>query len=240
MNTVVAISGWQSEQDRASADYKGFDQEDTKRRAKWVAIGLVLIKGKVPENRPVLGINRDRSTKHQPYSEWADALFPKMAARTASAAAWFAVISESLSGIPAHMTSPEVIQKWFNEQQAFLANTDPVLKEAPAPTAAVSLDKRVGERIVKLIHRKVSGDEGSDIAARALKAYAQQHGTSEAVLEAAAKAVAPDAYYRFAPNVQQQIDNWRDSVRMDISAMERTGLPREAIRSLLINLANSL
>ena len=234
MNTVVEITADQTAQagiqkgQRAWSQIKATAEEQ---RSLWLDVGGALRAGKLKENR----------ADGQKFSEWVQEKFEGLDHRpTIADAQWFAEFCTTLVQIPADLTHPVSIRQWHRDQQAFLANTDPVLKEAPAPTAAVALDKRVGERIVKLIHRKVSGDEGSDIAARALTAYAQQHGTSEAVLEAAAKAVAPDAYYRFAPNVQQQIDNWRDSVRMDISAMERTGLPREAIRSLLINLAHSL
>ena len=233
MNTVVEITADQTAQVGIKKGQQAWSQIKAtaeEQRVLWLEVGVALMYGKIKENR----------ADGQKFSEWVQEKFAGLNKNDTADSIWYAENSPSLGKIPAGKSNPQLIRQWFNEQQAFLANTDPVLKEAPAPTAAVSLDKRVGERIVKLIHRKVSGDEGSDIAARALTAYAQQHGTSEAVLEAAAKAVAPDAYYRFAPNVQQQIDNWRDSVRMDISAMERTGLPREAIRSLLINLAHSL
>jgi hypothetical protein len=199
-------------------------------RALWLAVGAALRDGKLKENR----------ADGQLFSEWVQEKFPGLHMAHAADVLWFAENSNSVLEIPEHLSHPQSIRQWHRDQQAILENSDPVLREGPVPTKRVSVATAIGRRVAALYHRRKTGDEGSPIAARHLTAYAKQHGVTEEELIVAAQESAPDAYYRFSPSAQQQIDHWRDSVRLDISAMERTGLPREAIRSLLINLAHSL
>jgi hypothetical protein len=236
MNTVVEITAAQTARagikkgQRAWSQIKATAEEQ---RVLWLEVGVALMYGKIKENR----------ADGQKFSEWVQEKFEGLDTHDyAPAALWYAneFPKDSEKLIPTGMADPVCIRRWFNEQQTTLANTDPVLRDAPAPTSKITLDKSIGKRVASLYHRSKTNDEGSPIAAKHLTAYAKQHGVTEEELKVAAQESAPDAYYRFSPSAQQQIDHWRDSVRLDISAMERTGLPREAIRSLLINLAHSL
>jgi hypothetical protein len=233
MNTLVEITADQTAQAGIKKGQQAWSQikaTAAEQRVLWLEVGVALMYGKQKENR----------ADGQKFSEWVQGKFPGLHMAHAADVLWFAENSNSVLEIPEHLSHPQSIRQWHRDQQAILENADPVLKEGPAPAARVSLDKSIGKRVAALYHRSKTNDEGSPIAIKHLTAYAKQHGVTEEELIVAAQESAPDAYYRFSPSAQQQIDHWRSSVRLDISAMERTGLPREAIRSLLINLAHSL
>ncbi|CAN5332101.1 hypothetical protein BH09PSE5_BH09PSE5_06960 [soil metagenome] len=78
-------------------------------RVWWIDVGNALAEGKVKVNRDGLG-----------YAEWSAKLFPGLAAQSGSDAIWFAQESMSLMEIPAGMSNPSWIRRWFNEQQRTL------------------------------------------------------------------------------------------------------------------------
>ena len=50
------------------------------------------------------------------------------------AAIWYAnEFPVTQENVPPALTYPPAILRWFNEQQALLENSDPVLKEGPVP-----------------------------------------------------------------------------------------------------------
>ena len=198
-------------------------------RTLWLEVGVALMYGKIKENRKA----------GQKFSEWVQEIFPGLPERSVPDAIWFASNSETLSEIPAGVADPICIKRWFNEQEAIQAlPTD--LQETPAPEPTVVLPKATAVKVNKLVHRSTTDDEGSETAARHLKAFARQHGIDLDALVKAAAEGDPDGYHRFDPPIQQSIDTWRTNMQAGVAAMERTGLSREAIKHLLINLANSL
>ena len=66
-------------------------------------------------------------------------------------------------------THPTNIRAWAEGQQDIRENTDPVLRDAPAPELKVVLDKSVAKRIVQLYHRSKTNDEGSPTTAEPIE-----------------------------------------------------------------------
>lgn len=97
-------------------------------RVLWLEVGVALMYGKIKENR----------ADGQKFSEWVQEKFPELSMSTVPDAIWFTSFSTVAVEIPAELTHPQNIRQWYREQQAFLANTDPVLKEAPAPVGGLS------------------------------------------------------------------------------------------------------
>lgn len=94
--------------------------------------------------------------------------------------------------------------------------------------------------MVKTIQRAQSGGEGADIAQRHVEVLAKKHGVTVDQLAEAAKAGAPDTFYRFAPAVQIQLDAFRDELRQSISVMEADGISKDAIKHIFLHFAQTL
>jgi len=209
--------------------WKAIKATAEEQRTLWLEVGVALMYGKIKENRKA----------GQKFSEWVQEMFPGLSDKTASDAIWWATNSGVTPEIPEGLSHPENIRKWFNEQAA--TQTLPTeLQETPAPEPTVVLPKATAVKVNKLVHRSTTDDEGSETAARHLKAFARQHGVDLDALVKAAAEGDPDGHHRFDPPIQQSIDTWRTNMQAGVAAMERTGLSREAIKHLLINLANSL
>jgi hypothetical protein len=206
-------------------------------RTLWLEVGVALMYGKLKENRPVVARDQRGLPRYQKFSDWVADVFPELKPRYVSAALWVAENSayyaENLGGV----SDPIEAQRMAGGVALDLPSD---LKEAAPPVKTAALPTGTAVKVNKLHHRSTSGDEGSDIARRHLKVFADQHGLDlEALLRAAAEGD-PDGRHRFSPPMQSSIDQWRDRIRKDTSEMVRGGLSIEAIKHLLINLANSL
>lgn len=199
-------------------------------RQLWFDVGLALLDLKDKANRP-----------GKKFSEAVQGLFPGLdASNDVPAAIWFASeFRGAHEKLPVGMSHPKEIRRWWNEQQATQALPED-LKDAPAPRTRTTLEPRVGKRIVALHHRKESKGEGADIAASALTAYAKRYGITEEELVEAAAYAAPDEFFRFAPQMQKSIDNFRNAQKESIAQMVAAGVPPAAVRAIYINLANSI
>lgn len=111
--------------------------------------------GKLGTNRPKLGSDSRGRIKYQLFAEWVQEMSPGLPERSVPDAVWFATNSETLSEIPAGVTDPICIKRWFNEHQATKAIPLNLLT-SPPPSKKVSLTPRGGEQIVKLMDREVS------------------------------------------------------------------------------------
>lgn len=196
-------------------------------RTLWLEVGEALMYGKMKENREGLK-----------FSEWVREKFPGLTPRYASAAIWVsensAYYAESLDGV----SDPIEAQRMSAEKQATQSLPEDLQAVTPAPT--LRLPKEASVKVNKLAHRASTGDEGSAIADRMLKAFAKTHGVDlKQILEAAAEGD-PEGRHRFPAPVQASINTWRSKVQADVAVMERTGISKEAIKHLLINLAHSL
>ena len=132
-------------------------------RTLWLEVGVALMYGKLAENRP-----------GQKFSEWVQGAFPGLDERDASDAVWCAENSVTVTDSGCGLTHPSRIRRWFNEQQATKA-LPPELLTAPPPVPTASLPKESAVKVNKLAHRAATGDEGSAIADRMLKAFAKTH-----------------------------------------------------------------
>ena len=197
-------------------------------RTLWPEIGVALMYGKQKENR----------AEGQKFSEWVQEMFPGLRQNDASAAIWFAENSTVAVEIPAGLTHPENIRQWCRDQAT--AQALPEDLKAIAPQQVPKLEARDASRVVKTLHRAESKDEGADIAAKHLEALARKHGIDISALTEAAKNAVPDEFFRFGPQQALALDQFRGRVRSAAQQMESDGLSREAIKAVLINLANSL
>lgn len=194
----------------------------------WLDVGHALIEGKNKANRK----------EGQKFSEWVQEMFPGLHERAASAAMKWAEESETISEIPDDLTHPVAILAWHREQQATQALPEPL--QQIAPTSTPKLTQRDAERVAKTIQRASSNDEGAETAQRHVAGLAKKHGLTVPELTEAAKAGAPDTYFRFAPQLQLQLDEFRDGLRVSIGQMEDAGITTDAIKAIFIHFANSL
>ena len=212
--------------------WKAIKATAEEQRTLWLEVGVALMYGKIKENRKA----------GQKFSEWVQEMFPGLTDRHDIAdALWCAenCVTVTQTAETAHLTHPSRIRRACVE--AITTQALPTeLQETPAPEPTVVLPRATAVKVNKLVHRSTTNDEGSETAARHLRAFARQHGVDLDALVKAAAEGDPDGHHRFSPPVQTAIDTWRARVHADVSVMERTGLSREAIKHLLINLANSL
>lgn len=136
------------------------------------------------------GKQKENRKAGQKFSEWVQETFPGLGGNDTADAIWFAEKSGTLPEIPPGLTSPILIRRWFNTQQAAQALPEDLL--AIAPAAALSLPQRDAEKVAKVIQRAASGDEGSATAKRHVEGMARKHGVSVEALAEAAKNGAPD------------------------------------------------
>lgn len=125
---------------------------------------MALMYGKIKENRKA----------GQKFSEWVQSMFPGLDVRVdAAAALWYASVFQHHVEIPEGISHPRNIRDWFNTQETSQAL--PIdLQETPAPEPTVVLPKATAVKVNKLVHRSTTNDEGSETAARHLKAFAKQ------------------------------------------------------------------
>ena len=194
----------------------------------WLDVGAALREGKDKANRK----------PGQKFSDWVQEEFPGLNQDTAADAIWFASNSVATTEITADLSHPKNIRVWFNEQQATQAL--PALLQEIAPTSTPVLTQRDAERVAKTIHRAASGDEGAETALRHLGALAKKHGMTVEGLTDSAKTGAPDIYFRFAPQLQGSIDQFRQTMAATVTQMEQQGISRDAIKHILINIAHSI
>jgi hypothetical protein len=155
MNTAVALSGWQSEQDIASEDWKGMDQAVAAILARWLRIGRVLIKGKLAENRRHIATDSQGRKQFQSFADWATSIFPNLGDTPRADAIWLSQNYSSGWKIPDGLTHPTRIKAWFNTQQDIREVTDPVLRDAPAPEgSAIFFAKTLRTQHVKAPHAR--------------------------------------------------------------------------------------
>lgn len=182
-----------------------------------------------------LNYGRALHPSNQAFGHWCVQQGFDMDPRTRSDAMWF---SASYDDPKTSLTHPTAIRKAHRASQADAKQPEELRQVQPQPT--VRLEQRDAERVIKTIQRAESKDEGWDTAQRHLEALARKHGLNTEALAEAAKNGAPDTYFRFAPARQLALDNWRSQARADIEAMETAGVPRDAVKALLIHLAHNL
>lgn len=232
---------------RAWTEIKATAEEQ---RTLWLEVGVALMYGKIPENRPVVGHQPGRPDRptYQKFSAWVVEMFPGLIHRpTIVDAMWFGAFCTTVVQIPPGLTHPTSIRKWADNPTATVdldaeeeASIPPELKATPAPTQDAKVDHDTGRLLSKMKNRRSYGGEGADMADRGIKAYAKKHGlTEEELLKAAANA-APDEFYLFPLPLQKQLKDFRDGLQASVDQMKASGISIDAIRSIYINLANSL
>jgi hypothetical protein len=207
-------------------------------RTLWLEVGVALMYGKQKENRTLLA-----PRKWQGYCDWVNKTFPELDTHNyAPAALWYAqdFPNDWEKLIPQGMADPVCIQRWFNEKQEILENTDPVLRYAPAPEAKITIAASIGQRIAKLVHRAKSNDEGSPLAVKAITAYAKQHGVKEEELLEAAKAAAPEVYFQFGPAQVKALSDLYENQLNTVNAMKAYGFTREEIKNIFLKFTSTI
>ena len=194
-------------------------------RTLWLEVGVALMYG------------RQQNPSNQAFGRWCEERGFDMDAPVRSDAIWWAEAAASYDG-PKTLTHPTALRKAHREQQATQAL--PVLLQEIAPTSTPVLTQRDAERVAKTIHRAASGDEGAETALRHLGALAKKHGMTVEGLTDSAKTGAPDIYFRFAPQLQGSIDQFRLTMEATVTQMEQQGVSRDAIKHILINIAHSI
>ncbi len=233
MNTQPNITNIQSaivlKGQRAWTKIKATAEEQ---RVLWLEVGVALMWGKQKDNRE----------EGQKFSDWVQEMFPGLVDRHDIAdALWCAenyVTVTQNTGATVHLTHPSRIRRACME--AFSTQALPPELQTITPETSTVLPKEAAVKINKLFHRSTTGDEGSGPAARHLKAFAKQHGIDVEQLVEAAAIGDPDGHHRFSPTRQAALGKFKDSLLQDMQRMEQDGISKEAIRHILINIANSL
>lgn len=199
-------------------------------RDLWRAVGEALLEG------------RKLHPSNQKFGQWCKEVgFEDLPPDSRTAAMWWADVSRNDCGTapPRDLTHPVALRTWHREQAQEALLPEDLKSLEPTPSAP-SLPPEDAEKVVKLIHRSRTGDEGSPIAQRMVKGLAKRHDMTEEQLEEAAKNGAPDSYFRFAPPVQQSLNDFRTGLRSAVRNMLDDSVPLEAVKAILIQLANTL
>ncbi|MDP3615560.1 MAG: hypothetical protein Q8R98_27280, partial [Rubrivivax sp.] len=141
------------------------------------------------------------------------------------------------------LTHPTNIRRAFEEQTPQAApwdTSEPAPEVVKVPESKKFKTQRDAEKFIKVDQRAESGQEGADTAKRHRAAYAKAHDTTVEALRKESANAAPDAFFRFAPTLQKQIDDFRAGLNASVKQMQAAGIPSEAIRAIYINLANAI
>jgi hypothetical protein len=124
----------------------------------WLEVGVALMYGKQKENR----------LAGQKFSEWADETFPGLDHNSRADTIRFAEVFSGDLKIPAGLTHPTSVLRWLDKQATQGLPED---LRTITPGVSPTLAPRDAQKVNKLAHRSTSGDEGSETAARMLKAF---------------------------------------------------------------------
>ena len=144
--------------------WKAIKATAEEQRTLWLAVGEALMYGRL------------ENPSNQAFGKWCVTAGFDMDRRVRADAMWFAenyAVVQSLDNDG--LSHPTAIRAAFNthvDTQALPID----LQETPAPVPTAQLPKATAVKVNKLVHRSTTNDEGSETAARHLKAFARQHG----------------------------------------------------------------
>jgi hypothetical protein len=185
-------------------------------------------------------VGRRENPSNQAFGKWCKEMgFDDIPSGDRSDAMWFASYPAG-NTIPAGMTHPKHVRQWDRENQQ-TSSLPEELQEITVETKKVpTMDDRTAEKVSKLARRAESNDEGSEIAKKHLEALAKKHEVSADDLKEAASIQAPTSFYQFTPTQLGLLEEIEGNVHATVAQMERSGLTREAIAKVFINIAQQI
>lgn len=212
--------------ERGKRAYQKIKADAVTMRENWRAVGEALLVG------------RKMHPSNQAFGKWCEEEFPGLHRNDRTDAMWFAENQAVAYGVCNSVCHPHHIRVAYNES----LRTGPLpLDLAEIETqSTIELDQRAAEKVVKLVHRAQTGDEGSDIAKRHVESLAKKHSTTPEKLERAAARKAPELYHRLTPIQVASQREMEESVQDAVAQMISEGFTRQAIKDLFFNIIDKI